>query len=180
MAAWLAALTEREASFLGSFVGPAVGLIALVLGALFNAHLNRRRDDRLRKEERRATAAALKAELVSMRKVLTENADVLGDTENAFLVPDLAESIRILPAMLPKMGVFDPITVQAVIEAYTVLEQYADRLLLIGGVVTENLPMRKKTLALAKGQARHVKAINHGFAETVTTAIDLLDAYLKD
>jgi hypothetical protein len=43
-------------AFLGSLVGALVGLFALLLGALFNARQNRKRDDRLRAEERRSVA----------------------------------------------------------------------------------------------------------------------------
>ncbi len=60
---WLNTLSPGAASFLGSLTGASVGLMALLLGALFNAHLNRSRDDRLRKEDARALAAALRAEL---------------------------------------------------------------------------------------------------------------------
>jgi hypothetical protein len=58
---WLSHLSQGQASFLGSLTGAAIGLIALLLGALFNAHLNRRRDDRLRREDQRAVATALRA-----------------------------------------------------------------------------------------------------------------------
>jgi hypothetical protein len=40
---WLGTLPQGQATFLGSFVG----LFALLVAALVNAHLNRRRDDRL-------------------------------------------------------------------------------------------------------------------------------------
>ena len=60
---WLEDLSGGAANFVGSFTGAAVGLIAILIGALFNAHLNRRRDDRLRRLEARAAATALRAEL---------------------------------------------------------------------------------------------------------------------
>ena len=44
-----------------------LGFIALLLGALFNAHLNRTRDDALREADRKAVASALKAELASIQ-----------------------------------------------------------------------------------------------------------------
>jgi hypothetical protein len=54
---------QGEAAFVGALIGSSIGLVALLLGALFNAELNRRRDDRLRREDRRAVATALRAEL---------------------------------------------------------------------------------------------------------------------
>ena len=47
-------------------IEPGAGHFALLIGALFNAHLNRKRDDELRKREARALAVALRAELFAM------------------------------------------------------------------------------------------------------------------
>jgi hypothetical protein len=66
--------SQGQATFLGTLTGSSIGLIALLIGALFNAHLNRRRDDRLRREEQRTVAAALQAELVNW-----ELSRILGD-----------------------------------------------------------------------------------------------------
>ncbi len=74
---WLATLPQGSASFVGTLAGSTLGLIALLLGALFNAHLNRKRDDRLRNEDRRTVAAALHAELSSIEKTLLGNAEHL-------------------------------------------------------------------------------------------------------
>lgn len=46
-----------------SGIGATLGLIAILLGALFNAGLNRRRDKALRREESQAIATALAAEV---------------------------------------------------------------------------------------------------------------------
>ncbi len=51
----------------GAFLGSLVGLVAILLGAMRNAQLNRQRDDRLRKQEQRALAAALRGELLAVR-----------------------------------------------------------------------------------------------------------------
>lgn len=48
---------------LGAAIGAGIGLIAVLLAALFNAHLQRRRDRLLRQEQTRSLAAALFADL---------------------------------------------------------------------------------------------------------------------
>ncbi|EJC66171.1 hypothetical protein Rleg5DRAFT_1878 [Rhizobium leguminosarum bv. viciae WSM1455] len=62
-------------------VGPAAsfafGLIGVVVGALFNAHLNRRRDDRLRDQETRAVAAALYGEILAIRNDLADSCRII-------------------------------------------------------------------------------------------------------
>ena len=57
------------AAFLGALVGAGGGLLAIIIGALLNAELNRRRDDRLRREEGRALALALRGEMLSIADV---------------------------------------------------------------------------------------------------------------
>jgi hypothetical protein len=47
---------ESTMQFLGTLTGSLLGLLAILAGALFNAHLNRARDDRLRLEEARSYA----------------------------------------------------------------------------------------------------------------------------
>ena len=90
---WLQGLSPGSASFLGSFTGASIGLFALLIGALLNAHLYRRRDDRLRRAEARAAATALKAELTGINQVLMQN---IANTEaqrpppgGGYYVPDL-------------------------------------------------------------------------------------------
>jgi hypothetical protein len=48
-------------------IGALLGFVALIVAALWNFHLNRRRDDHLRKEEMRSVAAALYGEIVLLR-----------------------------------------------------------------------------------------------------------------
>src|SRR4051812_46290836 len=88
----------------------AIGLIALVLGALFNAHLNRARDDRLRKIEQRTLAAALKAELFGLAeqiRSITSLVEGVQSLEKHIEAYELAITLWasdpvLLPHMLPK------------------------------------------------------------------------------
>jgi hypothetical protein len=96
----------------GAVTGSSLGLVALLLGALFNAWLNRCRDDRLRREDQHAVATALRTELEGLRRTLNDNTETVkqegylkpGEQIN---VPDLAQSIRIMPEMVSKLGLLD-------------------------------------------------------------------------
>ena len=57
---------DSAAAFLGALAGAGGGLLAIILGALINAELNRRRDDRLRDQERVAIAIAVQVELAAL------------------------------------------------------------------------------------------------------------------
>lgn len=75
---WLQSLQGGAATAVGAMTGSVIGFGALVAGALFNAKLNRDRDDRLRSLETRSVAAALRGELRSVETTLRENAKVSG------------------------------------------------------------------------------------------------------
>jgi hypothetical protein len=85
-----------------------LGLVALLVGAPFNAHLNRRRDDALRKREARALGTALRAELSGIHETLIKNAGHLAENPPAdkegFVVPDLSHAVLAFPHMLPNIG----------------------------------------------------------------------------
>jgi len=196
---WLRGLTQGQASFLGSMVGALTGLIALLLGALFNAHLNRRRDDRLRREEQRAVATALRAELAGFRRTLLTNIQELkktGSTPGARVMPELVQSIRIMPHMIPKLGLLDEETIDKVASAYSAIDEHGDMMLLFGGRLVD--PERESPAAgkpqageetrrtgsrrLVSVSADYVPqaiAINESVAEAIREAIDRLDVFLR-
>lgn len=64
---WLSGSSEGAGTFLGSLAGALFGLVAILAGALFNAKLNRQRDNLLRNHDQKALAAILYGELVQMR-----------------------------------------------------------------------------------------------------------------
>jgi hypothetical protein len=184
---WLGGLTQEGASFLGSMVGALTGLIALLLGALFNARLNRRRDDRLKREDRRAVAAALRAELAVLDDNLQSHAetlkglDALKDPDEGFNVPDLSQQVRIMPEMVSKFGLLDRVTIQRVIEAYGLVEEYYVKLLILeGGKVRVDLSSGgRRVVWLPPGQAPTVLKINAVLSEAIQRATDRLDEYLR-
>ncbi len=61
----IVAQPDSAAAFLGALAGAGGGLLAIIFGAVINAELNRRRDDRLRKQETNAMAIAFRAELIA-------------------------------------------------------------------------------------------------------------------
>jgi hypothetical protein len=135
---WFAALPPSSASFLGTLTGSGLGLIALLIGALFNAHLNRKRDDRLRKGDARAVTSALKAELSGIRESLMRNADSLDKPDGDFVAPDIVHSVRVMPVLLPKLGLLDVETTRDVIGIYVSIDQYCEALIMQGGTIATN------------------------------------------
>ena len=181
---WLRDLSQGQASFLGSLTGAAVGLIALLLGALFNAHLNRRRDDRLRREDQRAVAIALRSELEGLRRILNDNAEDVKQKglkpDEELLVADVASAIRIMPEMVSKLGLLDGTTIiSAVVKAYSVVEEYCVRLLLLGGKLREDLTPHRKLVALPPRNVPDLIRLNTVTAEVIEEAIVQLDRFLR-
>ncbi len=61
-----------------ALIGSLLGFGGLVIGALFNAHLNRKRDDRLRDTGAVTIALSLYGEIRLLRETAAELARVLG------------------------------------------------------------------------------------------------------
>jgi hypothetical protein len=180
---WLHDASQGQAAFLGSLTGSAIGLIALLLGALFNAHLNRKRDDRLRREEQRSVATALKAELAGFNRTLLTNSEALKKETNSpeFLLPDLARSIRIMPQMVSKFGLLDQKTIESVAPAYSALEHYGENLLAIGGhvedLVTPGTGNRRLVSVPANNAPRVIEMIS-GVLDLIQKAIAQLNVFV--
>jgi hypothetical protein len=188
---WVGDLKQGQATVLG-LVG---GFFTLVVGALINARLNRNRDDRLRKEDQRAVATALRAELVGLQRALKDNAAALieqvlekGDvkpieaSESFFLIGDASNSVQIMPEMVSKLGLLDQETIERVIDAYAALDGYYERLVLAGGRLEKKLippNSNSRLLAFPADKARAVTTMNDGLLDVIQKAIDRLGVSLS-
>jgi hypothetical protein len=178
---WLAKLPSGSASFLGSLAGSSIGLIALLIGAFVNAFLNRRRDDRLREEDRLALASTLFAELKGIHRTLIENAEHLEnnppDPDGGFVVPQ--PSMKLLSDVLPKIGLLRAETIRKVMDAYVLTEQYLQGLILAGGTLQPNMPEGRDMVLMDAERTQFVIEFNRGRAGAVQEASNALAPYLK-
>jgi hypothetical protein len=178
---WLGKLPPSSASFVGSVTGSTLGLIALLLGALFNAYLNRRRDDALRAADRIAVASALHAELLGLHRALIGNAKFLeekpADADGGFMVPE--PSMKILSEMLPKIGLFKSETIRKVMDAYVLSEQYLEGLILADGQLQTKLPEGRQLVYMPAKRKSFVVEFNRARAKVINEAIEALVPYLK-
>ena len=178
---WLAKLPPSSASFVGTLTGSMLGLIALLLGALFNARLNRKRDDALRDADRVALVSALHAELSGLHRSFVENAQHLiahpPADDGGFVVPN--PTIRIFPEMLPKIGLLKTETIKAVMGAYILTEQYHYKLVLLGGRLQPDMPVGQQLIYVGSEQTKMVTELNDVTAIAVKAGIDSLAPYLK-
>jgi len=176
---WLSSLSGGAATFIGSLTGSAIGLIALLIGALFNAHLNRKRDDRLREVDARGVAVALQAELGGIREVLTLNAEGLEKAKSDFTVPDVTQLVRIFPQVLPKITLLNAEIISAVADAYVMIEQHIQTCILIGCTVDNTSIPNRRMLLVRNAISPNVAKINRHTVELIEKAIAKLDSYLR-
>jgi hypothetical protein len=153
---WIAELPPSSASFVGTLTGSSFGLIALLVGALFNAHLNRRRDDRLRKEDARTVASALRAELSGISETLLQNAESLDQPAGDFVAPDIAHSVRVMPHLLPKFGLLESDVVRELIDVYVSIDQYCEALILRGGTIAPNNRPDRTLIRMPVNRAKQI------------------------
>ena len=89
-------------------------------------------------------------------------------------LPDLAQSIRIMPEVISKLGLLDEKTIGAVITAYGAVEAYPAKLLLLGGrpgVTPDNF---KRYVALPSNLMTPVVLLTDVTAEVIQKALDQL------
>jgi hypothetical protein len=183
---WIAGLSGGAATFIGALTGSLVGLLALLIGALFNAHLGRKRDDRLRAEETRAIAAAIRAELTGLlRKLETpfsrsstiSYSESKKESERSVIwIPDITARVRLIPELLPKLGVLDVETIGVVVDTQIAIEEYGDYLRL-KAKAGEGEKVGSD-YALASYEKRPMEMRNEVLVEQVREAIERLDTYL--
>jgi len=101
---WAEAYTE----FKGwqTAIGSAFGFVALILGALFNFHLNRRRDAALRKDEVHSIAIALYSEILLLREKVTALARIVAawHQDRGIYQQFLADHRPRAPILYPKLA----------------------------------------------------------------------------
>lgn len=112
---WLSQLEGGQASFVGTLTGSLLGLVALVVGALFNFRLNRKRDALLRGDEAAAVTAALYSEIILVRAELARTVRLVANIEmrRGKFDAHFMERIRLQDPMLfkalaNKLGLLDP------------------------------------------------------------------------
>jgi hypothetical protein len=178
MSGWVYEAITAIGNAVASAATLSVGLLTVVAGALFNAHLNRRRDDRLRISEASGVASALHAELEGIKSSLTNNAARLSTIESDFLVPDITASVRVMPASISKLGLLDPETTRALIAAHIVIEQYVGHLIM-RGCVAQPISTSRRYISVANSKAKLVIALNEETAKVIQKALDRLASYLR-
>jgi hypothetical protein len=105
-------------------IGALFGLVALMVGALFNFSLNRKRDARLREEEAKSVAAALYGEIVLLRQEAARLARAVAAVEIKGvrkITPHFVEANKLsepilYKALAPKIGLLSPDLVIALTE----------------------------------------------------------------
>ena len=113
-------------------IGSALGFLALLTGALWNFHLNRRRDAELRLQEARSIAAALYGEILHIRKAAALLASRyarryldLGiswtrrEVDGHFVAELKLPEPLLFRALAPKVGLLPSSTISAVVQFYS-------------------------------------------------------------
>lgn len=177
---WLQTIPSGAASFLGSLIGASVGLVALLIGALFNAHLNRRRDDRLRKEDSKSLVVALRAELAALHESLSSDLRALNSITGDFGVRDLAYRARIFPEMLDKLVLLDDRAITAVMEAYLCVDRYYEQLMVFGEAEFETRLSPRRMVRMKKEKVSIAIEHNEKLASYIGEALVELDRLLKE
>ncbi len=135
MIKWIDTLSDPAANLVGSAIGIFGGLVAILLGALLNAHLNRARDDRVQKQKANNLARALSEELETVHKTLLANQKIL---TKSLLSPqvgfDIALRANIYPSVISEIGLLEAKYIGPVIWAHGLIHEYSKNLISMGAI----------------------------------------------
>ena len=90
-------------------------------------------------------------------------------------MPDLSHSIRVMPTLIPKLGLLDSETVQKMIGVYIIVEQYCESLLMMGGQLQQNMPANRRLVLMPKERAGNVAIMNNNMNAKIEAVIDSLN-----
>ena len=97
-----------------------------------NARLNRRRDDRLRDQDRTSLATALYAELKQFRDGWIADTEMLKQPGSGLAsVLVRIPQVRLFPELVTNIGFLPPDAIRAVADAYAVVDRHQHDLLLL-------------------------------------------------
>ncbi|MBY5772992.1 hypothetical protein HFN63_23255 [Rhizobium leguminosarum] len=128
---WIQELQGGWPELLGSLAGAAIGLFALMLGALYNARLTRMAERDRERNDKFGIIEALVAEIslvkVTLDKATTELRTVAAG-QGDFYIPDPYPGIGIFQKFLDRIELFDEGTIRSISELYSVLDEYCGQL----------------------------------------------------
>ena len=169
-----------QASFLGTLAGSSIGLFALLIGAWCNACLNRKRDNRLRREDQRAMAVALKTELAGWSELLgrfvessKSEGPLSSSTRSGFPLP----TTRLLPHMVAKLGLLRPTTIDQVITAYDAVEHLAWALVWKGAEIDRSTDFHTRWIMVPSEELPSAVEEIEATVTVLKSAIAELDRY---
>lgn len=160
---------------IGAMIGSGLGLISILIGALWNAHLNRRRDDRLRQGEMKSLCAALLGDLCGTIISLNERVDFLAAKmpEDNYPVKErlaFADSVLMQPGNR-KMELLSSPMARQVAFAYRALELSRNIL----GVIIEEHSRGTLTQDMLAARVYSLKQLVATLGETAETLAEVSD-----
>ncbi|MBI2713335.1 MAG: hypothetical protein HYX37_02625 [Rhizobiales bacterium] len=118
-------------------IGAFLGFGAIIVGALFNAHLNRKRDTRLRSDEMIAVASALYGEIVIVRQAVARMANAVAHRfvehgvgnirdepfDRHFIEQITLPPLRLYPSLAAKVGMLPSQIALEIVRFYARVEE---------------------------------------------------------
>ncbi|MBX5272620.1 hypothetical protein HJB99_28830 [Rhizobium sp. NLR17b] len=160
--AWVQALQGGAPAIVGSAAGSALGLFSIVIGALLNAELNRRRDSRLRKQAVAGLLTASIAEIDNVAENLKRNFTTVGRPNGDVLISDPANQLLILPKIAEQLSALPPDAIKAIANSYVVIDQYSDHLVHLGGKPLPDLPKNRVVVQVPHASFDRAKSLSNG------------------
>jgi len=94
-------------------------------------------------------------------------------------VHDIGQTVRVFPEITSKLGFFDVATIEAVIDAYIVIDNFGDRVIALGGVWLQHSGDKRRMIRVNGEFGDKIKGGMLGTRDTIEKAIGKLEPYVK-
>lgn len=154
-------------AWFGNVLGSAIGLAAILLGALWNARLNRKRDELIMNDEAKSVAAAIGAELSAYVESLCgrmmQAASGPEDRTQAAMQMMIMPAPVVWPALAGKIGLLDALVSQRVAHSWVLVQWHMQ--LLEATVI--DMQAGHWDAGISRQRMQHIKGDLDYLAETV-------------
>ncbi|TAY66533.1 hypothetical protein ELG88_09680 [Rhizobium leguminosarum] len=182
--AWVAGLAPAQATVFGAAIGATFGFISLTGGALFNAKLNRDRDDRLGDLERLALLRSLATEITLIRNLISyqireyQSPAAQGQTWRSSVSPKLFSLLY--PANLSKLLGLPHDALTKVIIFHAAIDEYEYNLKTDGANFPDNAPIAARSFNFPVSATPQIIARASALRDSADSALIHLAAAVAD
>jgi len=105
---------------------------------------------------------------------------MLDESQGGFYGRDLSLQVRMFPSLVSKLWLLAPETIEEVIKAYSLIDQYTEDMVILGGQLQGGMPSNRRVFKMPPGHEPTIAKKNRFLVKRLEGVIATLKAELGD